>query len=55
MEIMSPAEVAKKKTVEDQFCRVGFVRAQPRATKQWMKSMVFGRYNELVNGDYNGL
>ena len=20
----------------------------------WMNSMVYGRYNELVNGDYNG-
>ena len=22
---------------------------------KWLNSMVYGRYNELVNGDYNGL
>jgi hypothetical protein len=24
-------------------------------TKKWLNSMVYGRYNELVHGDYNGL
>ena len=23
--------------------------------KKWLNSMVYGRYNELVNGGYNGL
>ena len=22
---------------------------------KWLNSMVYGRYNEVVNGDYNGL
>jgi hypothetical protein len=24
-------------------------------TKKWLNSLVYGRYNELVNGDYTGL